>query len=331
MSQDYDTTLADCLGGGSLRQDALAWYEGVARVANPPTAPVLDAAAWLDDEVGLDERRRQVLARILLDEMVSAGGASRPGLSGLADLQPDADAGASDKPETEVQACWPGIWLTSLRDSSDVGAAIRRQADANLEEAGLPAISSVTLQPADGARVKEALALGREVMPAVFDSTLPLVHEVVVHDSPIVSMQLPRTPEMVYINDDFRKAPLGVVADRVLHEALHEKSALMARTRFLMRAGYEETASPTVLLPWSQDDPKPRHFTAWRLLSACHVYTHLSVFWDRLDPGSSLRGTYRYRADFMLGALSCSGFVFELGVDGRELCTLMRNCVDSLR
>ncbi|UXY31064.1 hypothetical protein [Streptomyces sp. HUAS TT20] len=199
----------------------------------------------------------------------------------------------------------------------------------------------------DGIRVSRAVLLLRDLVPENTDSVLPFVHQIVVLDSPIPSLYLTQVPETVFVSAATLHGDTLGLADALLHESLHEKMAVLRLTRRLVRPGYTDERSARVLLPWNLDQATPRWFTAGRVISAAHVYTHLAVLHatalrqgrpDETGCGSrTVRqrlATAVERAGFLLDSLELHSVRREFGPDGlllhRELTRMLTAVRDAL-
>lgn len=170
----------------------------------------------------------------------------------------------------------------------------------------------------DVVAVREAIALIGKVLPRLAANTIGLAPRLVkIHDV-VPSMHLSGSPGFVYISDRVLSGQTWALADALLHETLHEKSNLLRKFRSLLQPSYRESNSATTFLPWSVDYGEERHFSTWRLLSACHVYVHLHILRSCLDLTQEAEGP-RERALFMLEALRESEHRTNLDADGHRL------------
>ena len=124
-------------------------------------------------------------------------------------------------------------------------------------------------------------------------------------------------------------------AEALLHEAAHNKLFELILTRPILRNGYSQTTSPTILAFWNSNIPSnPNDWCVDRALLAFHVYVHLTLFLaviehrgqpleerfgDITGPtvGSAASTAYA-RADYLGQQLLTTGAA-EIGPDGFAL------------
>jgi hypothetical protein len=312
----------------ALLHDRDVLYAGAARVLHLP-AP---ATAAPDSH---DEALTRTLARVRLDRALF--GQRPPDVP----TRPDGDPPATDAPRAGV----PGTatWLADLTRPTAAQDAYTRLLGEALTFQGLTVDCGSGSPPAAATeRTTAAMALAARLLPGAAATTFPFVHHCVLLPMRIPSMNLPQVPESVFVSTDLLAADLVRLADAVLHESLHEKMIVLRLTRTLMRPGYDDATSATFLLPWSIHDDEPRHFNAGRIISAAHVYTHLSALYlAALEDGDAptelttaalgrrLAEAYE-RGACLLDAVGCDHVRDEFGADGHELAGRLRDVLTEI-
>jgi hypothetical protein len=223
------------------------------------------------------------------------------------------------------------LWTTDL--SGDGDAAVREAVTAAFDLGGMPPFVQWRLRDGDAEVLAAGLRRLGEVFPGLGPSTLDFVHEVIVHDSPILSAYVTQVPEAIFLGSPLLREPPDVIAEALLHESLHEKSMAARLTRVLFAPGYTEETSPLLTLPWTLGAARPRRFSAWRLLSAAHVYTHLAIFCSDESVGAESRSRvpeYHSRGKLMLEALRTAVFGRCLGPDGAAFAEFLLEALAGL-
>ena len=210
--------------------------------------------------------------------------------------------------------------LNAIDASCEPGLApLSALIDAAFADSNLGPLHPATLTAAAHGRIQRAVHLLGQVMPEVAEPALNSVSVGVCMRNDIPSMYLSMTPEVIYVGDRMIERESWELADALLHECLHDQTETMRQVRFLLRSKYHEDRSKTTLLPWSLTQPRPRYFSTWRLLSACHVYVHLSAFRRSLKLDPSVTSEPLRRARFMIDALLSEPHAADLGRDGESL------------
>ncbi|SDW30244.1 hypothetical protein SAMN05421504_101203 [Amycolatopsis xylanica] len=277
-----------------LLADRDTWYAGAVEVLGVTPLP---------EAVNLDAAHRRVLGRARIDqdmvgERLPHGSASS--------VEPAAGFPLRDK-----------LWATSLAGEGD--SALRQTVVDAFELGGMPPFQRWRLDDEHVAALAAGLQRLDGVFPELGPTTLDFVREVVVHDSPILSAYVAQVPESIFLGSRILRKSPDVIAEALLHESLHEKSAVIRLARVLFAPGYAEETSPLLTLPWTRGGGRPRRFSAWRLLSAAHVYTHLAIFCSGESVSAESRARvpeYFARGSLMLDALRTKTFSRCLGLDG---------------
>lgn len=276
-----------------LIADRDAWYRNLAPIVgldSPGSAPRT-----------VDEAFARIVRRSRIDDSISP-------------IDWD-DLDETDVVESNDHELADGLWLTNIGGGGADRSAYRARIARNwpTEEFGPLRLGPLSTQ--DAIAVRAAVDLLQRHFAPVWDECLKTVSLIAMYRSPVKSMQNSFTPETAYVSYTLLQEGSWVVADAILHEVLHERTLLARQLWQFMAPNYSEHDGPTIHLPWSGGPVPDRHFTAWRLLSAAHVYTHLATF--RMLMGREEEANMPvFRGNFMLNALSEPDFATRLGPDG---------------
>lgn len=120
----------------------------------------------------------------------------------------------------------------------------------------------------------------RELAPLLYRSALSHAHLIAVFP-PIGSWKGRgscsqfRVGGTIFLSRDLLRSPWWV-AERLLHEALHQKLYDFRRGHSLFQHECQRAESPRIHSPWNVHDAKgSNYWDAFRAIAACHVYVHL--------------------------------------------------------
>ncbi|MGY0233984.1 hypothetical protein [Longispora urticae] len=192
------------------------------------------------------------------------------------------------------------------------------------------------------ARITDSLALLRAVVPEITASAMAHVGAVAVLRAPFESAHLFETPHVIYVDRRMLRHPL-VGADSILHESLHQKLVDLRVARFYTKAEFSTAGEGDVVIPWGQSAPGTvRTWPVGRVVSACHVYVHLTLLHlAALSPEHERLGldadqvidrlVTRYaRGRHLSDQLAVSEFRDQLGSDGVGLARDFEAALDIL-
>lgn len=190
-------------------------------------------------------------------------------------------------------------------------------------------LNKVALDDDDIRRIEFAVAILKKATPALAENSLPLIKILCVAETSIASWHMSQFPHAISISSDcLRSRTLLFLAEHLLHECLHEKYNMLRARQPYMLSPFDDSSSPGVLLPWSEQEGERHVFQVDRLVSTLHVYAHLAYFHARVlasaaysdlpEAETRLQKNYE-RASFLAGALQWTDTNADLTEDGREL------------
>ncbi|MCX5395098.1 hypothetical protein [Streptomyces sp. NBC_00094] len=316
LIEDLDSLLSSGpVASDGLLSDVDTWCQGVAESARIPVTgrPGPDSSV-----AGAIER---VVWRAKVNHAAAGVGCTPPDTPDHVRTPPAYDSG---------QRLDPGLWALdySPRHGFDAFDHLFQSA---MTQNALGRAASPTLPDAALAALRSGLITVRDHLPLISSTTLPLVHLVLVHRSPIESMYLMQLPETIVVNDELLLKDTGRVAEAILHESLHEKSAALRQIRWLLAPALDTAERFRLSLPW-YPPRRRREFDAWRLLSAGHVYTHIALLNAAMGTPQSIERARECaaRASFMMAALADQRFSRALAVDGNALVCQLTEALKSM-
>lgn len=165
-------------------------------------------------------------------------------------------------------------------------------------------------------------ALLNRTVPALWGSARRHVQlAVLVAEAPFASGSQRRLPGTVLLSTDLLRDP-ALVAEGLLHEALHHKLYALYLQGPVLPPGYDAGASPRLQPPWHRTPSPGAGWPVDNVLAAMHVYLHLAVLrarWGResyLDVGPPYASALS-RAVYLAAALrtELAGLLGDKGTD----------------
>jgi hypothetical protein len=185
------------------------------------------------------------------------------------------------------------------------------------------------IQPTDSLaeQINESVDLLRTLLPSIAASATAHVGAIAVLRAPFESAHLFETPHVIYIHQRMFRHPL-VGADSILHESLHQKLVDLRVARFYTKLAFNTAGPGDVVIPWGQVPGTTRTWPVGRVVSACHVYVHLTLLFLAaslpehasfgLDPNvvADRLVTRFARASYLAAQLGVATYRDQLGTDG---------------
>lgn len=287
-------------GSNELVSDRNNWYKSVSTLAG--------ADSLCEHPASSDEAIERIVKRSRLDDLFSE-----------TVWEDEFDDSTEKENDIEIR---PRLWVSNIAGSSVWRKDFRSRARRIFPEAEFGPLKLASFEDHDLSVLDSAINILETEFTEIWDCCKNTIHLIVLHDSQVVSMQNSYTPETIYLGTAILQKPAWVIADAILHESLHERTLLHRQLWRLLAHEYDEDQAPSVHLPWSGGSVPDRFFTPWRLISAAHVYTHLSIFRNTLGLQEEMKIPVE-RGMFMLEALNGEEFDRCLGIEGRELRDLL--------
>ncbi|MGC6519065.1 MAG: hypothetical protein ACON37_03445 [Candidatus Puniceispirillaceae bacterium] len=178
-------------------------------------------------------------------------------------------------------------------------------------------------------QAEKAVELISQIMPSTFHGTLNMAPTAVIVKGGISSAYINENPNAFFLNDTQFDDVL-LLAETLLHEALHEKMASIRLTSNLLRPAYDDITSEDagdVLVPWPHSQ-SPRSWSFARALAAYHVYVHTSALYllamhddgTREGPNDILArlNLHFERANYLQNALTCDRCLAHADADAMD-------------
>jgi hypothetical protein len=206
----------------------------------------------------------------------------------------------------------------------------------------LPGLTMAAATPEQVAALKAGCRIAGSIVPRLSRSALSHAFLVVIGvlgdgAQRFNSATIPGLPGIVFLSPDVVTSG-AVVAEALLHEALHLKFLDIDYVSPLFALGFRQESSPRVTPVWHLNNPGYGNWPVDRLLTSMHVYASLAVYFDAASSTDAGRELYpqaagraaqcRSRAAWL--STTAQGYLDHLSEPGRDFVAWIGAMLDRL-